>query len=206
MKSGGRSGHSTFVLGVNGLETIHVLWCGRALVDDIPGQWSLAKGIEFALELIVRTVVEETQRTTATGGIVDDLSHHRAVLLEEQLITDTNLAGGFYQHIPQAQLWVQFAQQEDLNLGIGLLLGAIKARREHLRIVKQHGVALAKVFDNVAELDKLVGEFTLVVSPIHVDGLALAVHYHHTTFIATIHFLNGTVFILKHLVRGLQSN
>ena len=48
----------------------------------------------------MRTVVEEAQRTASAGGIVNDLSDHRTVVLEEEFVANTNLTGWLYQHVP----------------------------------------------------------------------------------------------------------
>ena len=56
-----RGSHSTFVLGKDGLETVVILF--RSLALDIKGKRSFTKCIQGCLELIVRTVIEESQGT-----------------------------------------------------------------------------------------------------------------------------------------------
>ena len=197
---------STLVLGKDGLKIICIVISRFTTVNDIVWNRCRSQGVKLTFKLVVRTVIEETQGTTTTGGIVNHLSHHRAILLKEQLVADTNLSCGFYQHIPQAQLLIKFAQQEYLNLGICLLLSTIEASGEHLRIIQQHCVTLAEVVDDVAELNKLVGGITFIVLLEHVDGLALTVHHHHAAFITMIHFLDCTILVLKHLMRRFQGN
>ena len=93
----------------------------------------------------MRTVIEESQRTSATRCIVDNFGHHRTVLLEEEFVADTNLPGRLYEHIPQSQFLVELTQQEYLDFGIGLLLGAIKTGGEHLRIIEDKRVFLIEI-------------------------------------------------------------
>ena len=145
----------------------------------------------------MRTVVEESERTSATGGIVNDLRHHRTVLLEEELVADTDLTGGLHEHIPQAQLLVELAQQEHLNLGIGLLLGTVQTGGEHLRIVEDKGIVLVEVVEHIAEVE----EYGLSLLVFHIlsvliflgglDALTLTVNHHQTTFITMITRLKG---------------
>ena len=100
----------------------------------------------------MRTVVEETKRTSTTGGIVDDLSHHRTILLKEQFVADTNLTGWFHEHIPQTQLLVELTQQEHFDLSIGLLLRTIETSWEHLRVVENKSIAIIEIIDDITEV------------------------------------------------------
>ena len=95
-----RSGDSALILGIDGLEPFHVLRHGRPMVDDITGKRGLSQGEEFLLELVVRTVIEESQRTPTARRIVDDLCHHRSIILKEEFVADTDLSGRFHKHIP----------------------------------------------------------------------------------------------------------
>ena len=189
------------MLGIDGLEVIHIISGHLTTVDDITGNGCRTQRKEFLLELVVRTVVEETQGTSATGRIVDDFCHHRTVFLEEQLVADTNLTGRLHQYVPQTQVGIQLTQQEDLNLGISLLLRTIQTGRKHLRIVEDDDVALVEIVDDAAEFDKLLGVVTFFVFLEHVNGLTLTVNDHHTALVAAIDLFGSAVGILKHLVR-----
>ena len=159
----GRSCNSTLVLGVDSLEILHILWSSRTLVDDVTWQWSLAKTEQHLFELVVRTVVEETQCTSAAGGVVDDLSHHWSVFFKEQLVSNTYFTCRLYKHVPQALVGIKLAQQEHLNLCICLFLGAIQSCREHLGIVKDKGIVLIKVVQNVTEVKSRFNLLTLTM-------------------------------------------
>ena len=194
------------MLGVDGLEVLHVVSSSLTLVDDIARQRSSTQREQLSLELVVRTVVEETQRTASAGRIVDDLCHHGTVLLEEQLVADTYLTGRLYEHIPQAQFLVQLTQQEHLDLGIGLLLSAVETRREDFRVVEHDDIALAEIVHDIAEGQELTGVIAVTVLHIHVDSLALAVYDHHAAFVTMIHLLECSVFVFEDLVRRFQCN
>ena len=103
MQSCGRSRDSPFVLGKNSLEVVHILRGGMvalASVDNITGQRRLTEGIEILLELIVRTVIEEAERASTARGVVDDLGHHGAGVVEKEFVADTNLPGRLHEHVP----------------------------------------------------------------------------------------------------------
>ena len=182
----------TLMLGIDSLETLHILFCSRTLVDNITGQWSLAKGKQLALELIMRTVVKETECTSATGGIVDNLCYHWAVFLKEELVADTDLTCGLYQDIPQTELGIELAKQEHLDLGISLLLSAIKTGWEHLSIVEHKHVVLVEIVENITEVE--IDGLSLLVFHLlailvflrHLDLAALAVDNHQATFVTMI--------------------
>ena len=154
----------------------------------------------------MRTVIEETQRASTAGGIVDDLSHHGAVLVEEKLVADTDLSCRLYQHVPQSQFLVQFSQQEHLNLCIGLFLGTIETGWEHLGVIQYHDIAIVEIVDDMAEGQETVGVVAFFVLLEHVDGLTLAVQHHQSTFITTINFLYRTVFVVEHAVGWLHGH
>ena len=140
----------------------------------------------------MRTVVEESEGTSTAGGIVNDLSHHRTILLKEELITDTDLTGRLHEHVPQTQFLVEFTQQEHLDLGISLLLGTIQTGRKHLGIVEDKGIVLVEIVEHIAEVEE--DGFPLLVEQIlsvliflgRLDALTLTVNHHQTTFITMI--------------------
>ena len=152
----------------------------------------------------MRTVIEETERPAATGGIVYHLSHHRTVLVEEELIANTYLTGRLYQHIPKAQFLIEFPQEEDFNLGIRLLLRTIKAGRKHFRVVEDKSIPLAEIVHDITEQQRLVYILAISIFLEHINRLTLAVHHHQATLVTTIDFLYCSVFILKIFMRRLQ--
>ena len=105
----------------------------------------LAKCEEGTLELVVSAVEEEAKCTATTRRIVDHLSHHRLVLAEIELVADADLACRIDQNIPQTHVLVQFAKQEDLNLGSRLLLVSVEASGEDLRVVEDKDVLLIEI-------------------------------------------------------------
>ena len=158
------------------------------------------------LELVVGTVVEEPQGTSARGGVVDDLGHHGAFAVEEQLVADTYLACRLYQHVPQAQLLVELAQQEHLNLGIGLLLGAIESGWEHLGVVEDKGVALVEVVEQVAEGHVFLRVVALGIFLEDIDFLAFAVNHHEFALVAVVDAVYRSVLVLEGTMWGIKSN
>ena len=148
----------------------------------------------------MRTVVEEAQRAASAGGVVDDLSHHRTTVVEEEFVADANLAGRLNEHVPQAHLLVQLAQQEHLNLGIGLLLRSIETGGEYLRVVEDEGVALVEIVEYITEIEVFALDgVSLVVALEEVDGLRLAVQHHELALVATgnAHGFLRAVLVLK---------
>jgi len=109
----GRSGNGAFVLGEYALEALDVFLFGLAL-DDF-GQRRLAQCVELLLELVVRAVVEEAQRSAAARGVVDYFGHYAAILAKEELVAYSYLACRVDKHIPQAQLRIKLAQEEHFD-------------------------------------------------------------------------------------------
>ena len=212
MKTSGRGCDSTLVLGIDGLEIIHVFGSGRTSVNNIAWQRSLTKSEEFALKLFVRTVVEESQCASATGGVVDNLSHHRTITIEEQFVTYTNLACRFHQDIPQTEFGIQFPKQEHLYLGVGLFLCTIEASGEDCSVVEYKSVALVKVFDGITECHEYaisVGtghHLAFLIGLVHVNLLTLAMEHHQPALITAVDLVNRSVVIRKCLVGWLKSH
>ena len=150
MEAGRRGGHGSLVLGEDGLELLGVLG-RRGLLDPLRHR-GLAQREERGLELLVRSVIEEAQRAAAGGRVVDHLGHHALVLSEIQFVADPDLAGGIHDHVPEALLLVEFAQQEHHDVGARLLLLAGKLGREDLGVVEDEPVTLAEIVDDVLEL------------------------------------------------------
>ena len=114
-------------------------------------QWGFAQCVQSFLKLIVRTVIKETERTTARSRIVNNFSHHRIVVTEIQLIADTYLTGRVYQYIPQTEFFIQLAKKEYLDTGTGLFLITIQTGREYFRIIEDEHIFVIKVVQNIFE-------------------------------------------------------
>ena len=149
MQSGRRRGDGSLVLRVNRLIALLV---DRFDFRAYPlGQRRLAEFVQRRLELVVVAVEQETKRPPARGRVVDHLGHHQVVVAEIELVADTYLARRIDQHVPQAQVAVQLAQQENFDLGSRLLLVAVQTGRKHFRIVEYQHVALPEIIDHFLE-------------------------------------------------------
>ena len=162
-------------------------------IDDIARKRSLTQCKERTLEDIVVTIliIEETEGTATAGGIIDYLGYHLVDIIKEELVADTDLACRLYQHIPKAHLGIQLTEQEHLDLGIGLLLGTIKARWEYLGIIEDEGITLFEVIDDILELQEYWIAFSIyhilaiLVLLVHFDGFRLLVEYHQSRLVTT---------------------
>lgn len=161
---GTRCGNSPLVLCKNRLEILHIVSCGmgklfpflfRAVVYDVTRQRSFSQCIQLTLELIVRTVVEETERAATGGCVVDDFCHHRAGLVEEELVADTDFTCRLDQYVPEPHLLVQLAEQEHFYLCICLLLRSVQSGRKHLRVIEDEGIPLIEVAEHILETDEI---------------------------------------------------
>ena len=169
MHTRSRCYHSTLLLGENRLITLGILRLN--LLTHPAWQRSLAQTEERLLELLVRTVEEESQRTSTRSGVVDHLGTQNIVLAEVELVTNTDFTRRIDQHVPQSQLAIQLAEQENLDLGSRLLLVTVEACREHLRIVKDKAIALIEVVKDILERAML-------------DLLRVAMHDNHTRIVS----------------------
>ena len=159
----------------------------------------------------MRTVVEETQGASATGRVVDDFSHHRRGVVEEELVADTYLAGRFYEHIPKAHLLVEFAKEEYFYLRIGLLLCAIEACGEHLCVVEDEDVAFVEVVQSVAELQVFAFDgISVSILAEHLYLFRLLMDDHQSAFVTAGHaidfLLAVLILILMHHMVWVQGN
>ena len=158
--AGRRGRHGALFLGEDRLVAFGVL--GFDLLAHPFRQGRFAQREERLLELLVGAVEQEAQRAAARGGVVDHLGHQQVVVAEIEFVADADLARRVHQHVPQPQFAVQFAQQEDLDLGAGLLLVAVEARREDLGIVEDEQILFVEVLDDVLENAVFDGPFGAV--------------------------------------------
>src|SRR5690554_1198690 len=92
---------------VNRLITLFILWFN--ISGNIFWDRCLPQFIQFFSELFVSSVIEETQRTTTRGCIVNDFRHQRFVFAKIQFVSYSYLSGWINQNVPQALLFVQFS-------------------------------------------------------------------------------------------------
>ena len=160
-------------------------------------QRSLSECVEVVLELIVRTVVKETQRASAACSVVDNLGHHTSALVKEQFVANTYLAGRLNQNVPQAHLLVKFTQKEHLYLSIGLLFCAVQTCGKNFCIVEYERVALIKIVKNIAEVEILgvavlvFQRLTILVFLVHLYFLRYPVHHHKPALVTVIWRIKG---------------
>ena len=165
------SHHGPLLRGEDRLVAFAVL--GFDLLAHPARKGRLAQFEERRLEFVVIAVEQEAQRAAARSGVVDHLGHHQVVIAEIELVADTDLARRIDQHVPQTQFAVQLAQQEDFDLGAGLLLVAVQTGRKDLRVVEDEQVALVEIVDDILEdtmLDRALG----------------TVHHHQTRLVAVL--------------------
>lgn len=116
-------------------------------------------------------VVEEAQRASAAGGVVNHLGHDGIVFSKIKFVSDTDFACRVNQHVPEAQFLVEFAQQEYLDAGASFFLVAVEAGRKHLGVIEDEKVVLIEIGEQV--LKHSVFNFT-----------RFAVKHHHTALVA----------------------
>ena len=102
------SGDRAFVFGEDALETFQIFWFRRTL-DDFMRNGSFAKCIKLLAELIVITIVEESQGATAACGVVDNFSHDGVVFSKVELVANTDFTRWIYEYIPKTKIAVEFA-------------------------------------------------------------------------------------------------
>ena len=149
VQAGGGSAYGTFVGCEDGLVVLDVFRSDFGLhpFRDV----GLAKGEEGLLEVLVRAVEEEAQGAAAGSGVVDDFRHKRFIFTEVKLVADTDFTGGIHDYVPKALFAVQFAEQEDHDVGPCLFLFAVHAGGEDLCVVEDEGVSFAEVVYYVFE-------------------------------------------------------
>ena len=149
VQAGRRSRHRANVLGVDGLVALLVGGLGFA-VNNFLGQGRFAQLVEGLAELLVGAIKQELDGAAARGGVVDNLGHH-VRLAEIQLVAHADFAGGVHQHVPQAQLLVQLAEQEYFDFSAGFFFVAVEAGRKNLGVVEHKNVALDEIIENIFE-------------------------------------------------------
>ena len=179
VETGCRSGHCTFVPCEYGLELLRVPLV-RVFLDPL-GNRGLAEGKEGCLELVIRSVIEETQGPAPGGGVVYDLRYHALIFAEVELVANPDLPCWIDDDIPELLLPVEFAEQEHHYVGTCLLLLSQELGRKHFGIVEHDAVALAEVVYEVLELAVL--DFAAVLVEDHqfalVPPLNPAVDFRH---------------------------
>lgn len=151
------------------LEALKVLGFAFAAYKAWYGR--LAQGVERAFELVVVAVVEEAQCASAAGSVVNDFGHDGVVVAKVELVAYTYFACGVDEHVPQAQLLVEFAQQEHFDACTGFLFIAVESRGEHLCVVEHEHVVGAVKAEYVFEHEVLY-------------VACGAVEHHHAAFVA----------------------
>ena len=134
MHAGRRGGYGALFAGENGLVALGVFRLD--LFAHPLGQRGFAQFEEGFFELFVGPVEQEPERAAPRSGIVDHLGYQQVVVAEVELVADADFAGRIHQYVPQAQLAVEFAQQEDFDLGARFLLVAVQTGGENLRVVE----------------------------------------------------------------------
>ena len=153
MKPRGRSSYGAFMLGIYGLVAFFVFGFGLAL--DVFRQGGFSQCLQHHAKLLVGTIPEETDRTSAAGGIVDHFGHQFVAFTEIELIAYADLPGRIHDHIPKAVSLVQFAKQEYLDLGAGFFLTAVHTGWKYLRVVHHKHVLVIKIINDVFEMTVL---------------------------------------------------
>ena len=134
MHAGCRGGYGALFAGENSLVAFGVFRLD--LFAHPLGQRGFAQLEEGLLEFFVRAVEQEPERASPRGGVVDHFGYQQVVVAEVELVADADLAGRIDQYVPQAQLAVEFAQQEDFDFGARFLLVAVQTGGENLRVVE----------------------------------------------------------------------
>ena len=169
MHAGGGRGDCAFVFGKDALEAFQVFRFALAAYET--GDRRFAEGVERTLELVVVAVVEEAECAAAARCVVDNFRHNGVVLAEVELVANSYFTRGVYEHVPQAQFLVEFAQQEHFDPCAGLLLISVEACGEHLGVVEHEDVVL------VEEVEDILEHAVLYLA-------RLAVEHHHAALVA----------------------
>ena len=115
----------------------------------------MAQGIQSLLELLIRSVIEETEGASAGGGVVNNFRHHAVVLAEVQLVSYPDLTGRLHDHVPKPLLLRKFPQKEHYDVSLGLLFLAVKLGGDYFRVVQHEVVSFSEIIYDVLELPVL---------------------------------------------------
>ena len=75
VQTSSRSSHRTLVLCKNRLEAFSIFRF-YGTVDNRMGEWSFTQRIQCLFELVMRSVIKKTERTSARSGVINHFSHH----------------------------------------------------------------------------------------------------------------------------------
>ena len=147
VQTGGGGCYRAFELGVYGLVAFFIFFVGFAF--DVFGERGLTKGFQDVPELVVAPFKEETDGPAPGGGIVDDFRYQLVIVSKVEFVPYADLAGGVDDDVPKAVGFIQFAQEEDFDLGACLLFAAIHSCGENFGIVDDENVLVVKIVHNV---------------------------------------------------------
>lgn len=103
---------------------------------------------------------------------IDDLRHDGVVFAEVELVANADFPCRLYQHIPEAKLLVELAQEEHLDVRPRLLLIAEEACGKHLRVVEDEHIVFVEV---VQEVDEVAVLYLAAVAVKHEQAAVVAV-------------------------------
>jgi len=92
---------------------------------------SFAESVEGTLEIFVLALVEETECTTTTCGVIDNFGHDVLSFAKIEFVADTDFARWVYKHVPEVLLMVQFAKQKHFDASSCFFLTSIEAGGEN---------------------------------------------------------------------------
>ena len=98
----GRCSNSALHLCIDCLIALFVVGVDVTQGADFFGKWSLSHTFDQADELVVRAVVEESDGTTARGGIVDHFGHESVAVAKVEFVADADFASGVDDDVPKA--------------------------------------------------------------------------------------------------------
>ena len=173
VQTSSRSSHRTLVLCKNRLEAFSIFRF-YGTVDNRMGEWSFTQRIQCLFELVMRSVIKKTERTSARSGVINHFSHHRIVRTEIQFVTDTDLTCRIDQYVPQTKFFIQLTQQEYFDTSTCLFLVTIQTGRKYLRIVEYKHIFIIKVVQHIFE--HLVLNLTCITMQYHQTRLIPIFH------------------------------
>ena len=173
VQTSSRSSHRTFVLRKDRLKAF-CIFRFHGTVDDRVGKWGLTQRVQSLFELVMRSVIKETERTSAGSGVINYFGHHRIVRTEIQFVTDTDLTCRIDQYVPQTKFFIQLTQQEYFDTSTCLFLVTIQTGREYLRIVEYKHIFIIKVVQHIFE--HLVLNLTCITMQYHQTRLIPIFH------------------------------